>query len=410
MGQADNMDMLPEEQDIELATQENLEAEEVLLLDDSQWEELIEITNGAAAQCFQCGVCTATCPWGQVREETVSIRSLMRQAQLGLDNGNEHLWLCTTCAQCEAYCPRGVDIVDVFRSLRQAAWDRNKVEKGLPAVLWSVYWNNNPLQQAPSQRSLWAKGLNIERFDKEKHEVLLYVGCTSSFDQRAQKVARSLVKIFEAAGVKFGTLGDDEPCCGESVLNVGNKAYFQEVVDKAAKIYEENGVGKVVTISPHCYDVLKNHYPAINQDFEAVHYSQYIAFLIKEERLKFDKAKDLKVTFQDPCYLARHNDEKLAPRTVLNSLPGVELHEMEYTGTDTLCCGGGGGRMYLETEAGERFSDMRVEEARRTGASVLVTACPSCISCMEDSVKAKKINDLVVMDLAEIGALALSDR
>jgi len=381
--------------------------QEALVIDDEQWEELIELTNGAAAQCFQCGVCTATCPWGQVKEETVSIRTLMRQAQVGLPDGKDQLWLCTTCAQCEAYCPRGVEITEVFRGLRQAAWNQGEAEKGLPTLLWSVYWNNNPWSQAPSQRSHWAKDMDLPVFDPEQHETLYYIGCTSAYNQRAHSVAQSLAQVYKKAGVAFGVLGDEEPCCGESVLNVGHKDYFEEIVDKNAAFFEEKGVGQMVTISPHCYDAFKNHYPNNSGKFEPVHYTQQLAGLIDEGRLKFKDELDLKVTFQDPCYLARHNDETDAPRQVLEAIPGVELVEMEYVGKDTLCCGGGGGRMWLETAAGERFSDLRVEEATQTGASVLATACPACISCLEDSLKAKKIDSIAVMDIAEIVGLAM---
>ncbi|MBM3145604.1 MAG: (Fe-S)-binding protein [Chloroflexi bacterium] len=376
-----------------------------IILDDTTWEELLELTHGAAAVCFQCGVCTATCPWGLVREETLSVRSYMRAAQLGLHkNGNEDLWLCTTCAQCEAYCPRGVEIADVFRGLRYLAWKRNQPHHGLSTLLWSVYWNNNPWEQPPSQRANWAKDLAAPQFDPEKHEILYYVGCTASYDSRAQKVARALVKIFQAAGVSFGILGEDEPCCGEEVLSVGHKLYFREMAEKATKTLRERGVTQLVTTDPHSYDAFKNHY---NDAIQPLHYTQYLAHLIDQGRLTprspIPNSQSL-ITFHDPCYLSRHNAEIEAPRKVLSAIPGVELVEMPNIADDTLCCGGGGGRMWLETEAGERFSDLRVEEALSTGARILATACPYCIACLEDSVKAKGIEDLAVMDVAEIVA------
>ncbi|GAG63530.1 unnamed protein product, partial [marine sediment metagenome] len=139
--------------------------EEVLLIDDELWEKLIDLTDGAAALCYQCGVCTATCPWGAVKKEPLTVRTLIRQAQLGLQSDNGNLWLCTTCAQCEALCPRGVDIPQVMRSLRTIAWDRRDTEEGLPSLLWSLFWNNNPWEQPPSQRASWAKDLNIPEFD-----------------------------------------------------------------------------------------------------------------------------------------------------------------------------------------------------------------------------------------------------
>lgn len=392
--------------------------EETILLDDQLWEELIELTDGAAALCFQCGVCTANCPWGAVRQEPLSVRTFMRQAQLGFQNGNESLWLCTTCAQCEAYCPRGVNIPDVFRGLRTIAWKRRAVLPGLPSLMWSVYWNNNPWSQPPSQRSNWAQNLEIPLFDPQVHEILLYIGCTSSYDRRSQNIARAVVRLLRAAGVAFGYLGEDEPCCGEAALSLGHKPYFREIAGDTAQVFRERGVGKIVTVSPHCYDVFANHYHDLPDDFQPMHYTQYLAALLDEGRLapstfkqpiKHDEGEGLKVTFQDPCYLGRHNGEYEAPRRLLEIIPGVELVEMESHAVDGLCCGGGGGRMWLETAPGERFSDLRMGEARSTGAEILVTACPFCLVCLEDSAKLMKMVELQVLDVAEIAAMALSD-
>ncbi len=382
--------------------------EDVLVMDDALREQLLVWTHGAAAPCYQCGVCTATCPWGLVRAETVSVRRSIAMAQLGLRDGSESLWLCTMCAHCEVLCPRGVPVRDVFRGIRYGAWEERTTPEGLPSLLWSVYWNNNPWSQPPSQRSDWAKGLELPTFDPEAHEVLLYVGCTSSYDPRAQRVARSVVRLLEAAGVQYGTLGEEEPCCGESVLSVGHEPYFQEVAEKAAALFHERGVARMVTVSPHCYDVFKNHYPRLDEGFEPVHYTEYLSHLVEEGRLAFPTDLDLTVTFHDPCALARHNGQQESPRRVLGAIPGVETVEMEQNGAETLCCGGGGGRMWMETAPGDRFSDIRVEQAQATGAQVLATACPFCISCLEDSLKARKGEGPAVMDVAEVAALALS--
>lgn len=385
---------------------------EVIVIDDEIWERLIELTGGAAALCYQCGVCTATCPWGEVKQEPLSVREFMRQAQLGFQNGNESLWLCTTCAQCEVYCPRGVNISDVFRGLRTIAWEKRTTMAGLPSLLWSVYWNNNPWTQPPSQRSGWAKGLDITEFNPLEHEILLYAGCTSSYDRRAQSIARALVELLQAAGVSFGYLGEDEPCCGESVLSVGHKPYFLEIAQSTSTLFQERGVADLVTISPHCYDVFKNHYPDSTggKGITPHHYTRYIRGLIEDGRLIFDGQLDVRVTFQDPCYLGRHNGEYQAPREILAAIPGVELVEMENHGMDGLCCGGGGGRMWLETPAGERFSDLRVEQGVQTMAEYMVTACPFCAVCLEDSAKMQKGRPLQVLDVAEIAALALHNK
>jgi Fe-S oxidoreductase len=380
-----------------------------ITLDDALWERLIQLTDGAAALCYQCGVCTAICPWGMVRQQHLSVRSMMRQAQLGLVNRGADLWLCTNCAQCQAYCPRGVDISNVFRGLRMLAWERNAVQNGLPTVLWSLYWNDNPWSQPPSQRAGWARDLRLPAFDPAVHEILLYVGCTSSYDRRAVELARALVRVLQAAGVSFGYLGEAEPCCGEAALSLGHKPYFQEIAAETTRVFQENGVRALVTISPHCYDVFKNHYPknAGQADFTAWHYTQYLAQLVDQGRLKFQHNVNQQLTFQDPCYLGRHNDEYQAPRRLIEALPGVEFVEMADHAADGLCCGGGGGRMWLETAPGERFSDLRVRQALDTGMQTLVTACPFCLVCLEDSAKQVKGGPLHVMDLVEIIAQAL---
>jgi Fe-S oxidoreductase len=388
--------------------EKDMDEAQTWMIDDDVWDRLVELTGGAANLCFQCGVCTAACPWGRVREPDPSVRTLIREAQLGLQDGSEALWLCTSCAQCMAYCPRGVDVIEVFRSLRLLAWEARRVEEGLPSLLWSVYWNNNPWTQPPSHRSSWAQKLDLPPFDPAEHEVLFYVGCTSSYDRRAQKIASSLVKLLQSTGVTFGYLGDEEPCCGEAVLSVGHQPYFQEVAAQTAQVFQEKGVTQLVIISPHCYDVFKNHYPQLGGAFQPIHYTQFLAQLLDQGRLKFNSSLDQPIAYHDPCYLGRHNGEYDAPRRVLQSIPGVTLIEMESSGVEALCCGGGGGRMWLETPVGERFSDLRVTEASQTGAAILATACPFCVICLEDSAKGLQIEGLKVMDVAEVASLSIA--
>jgi Fe-S oxidoreductase len=379
----------------------------ILTIDDELWEELMELTQGAIAPCFQCGTCTTACPWGIVREEGFNVRTLIRNAQVGSLEGFDSLWTCTSCAQCEATCPRGVPIATVIRGLRYLLWKHRNTLPGLPSVLWSIFWNNNPWSQPPSLRSQWAKNLDLQTYDAAQHELLLYVGCTPSYDRRAQQIALSFVALLQQSEIPFGILGDDEPCCGESVLSLGHKPYFEEIASKNAKLFQEKGVTKLVTLSPHCYDVFRNHLPEVGTNFEPLHYTQYLQGLLQEGRVEFHHPFEQKITFHDPCFLGRWNMEYEAPRQVLEAISRITLIEMERHGPDALCCGGGGGRMWMETPIGERFSDLRVQEAKSTGASILATACPYCIACLEDSIKAQKITDLKVMDIAEIAAQTL---
>jgi Fe-S oxidoreductase len=300
-----------------------------------------------------------------------------------------------------------VNIIQVMRALRTVAWGQRDTHEGLPSLLWSMFWNNNPWEQPPSQRAAWSRNMDIPEFDPQLHEVLLYIGCTSSYDQRAQKIAIALTRVLTSAGVQFGILGEGEPCCGEAALSVGHTAYFDELSAQTAELFKQRGVREIVTISPHCYDVFNNHYPEISPEFKALHYTQYIVKLLDEGSLQFSGSLDHPVTYQDPCYLGRIAGEYAAPREILKSIPGIELREMDLYAEEGLCCGGGGGRMWLETPIGERFSDLRIEQAAKTGADLLATACPFCVTCLEDSLKSQPANQMQVLDIAEIAALAL---
>jgi len=292
----------------------------------------------------------------------------------------------------------------VMLALRSLAWKDGQAPRGLTSVMWALYWDANPWRRPPSQRALWAKGLDVKSFEPGD-EALYYVGCTPSYDSRTQKVARALVALFRQAGVAFGTLGEDEPCCGDAAYGLGQQDYVRRIVDANVELFSQRGVQTLVTTSPHCYDMFRNQYPA-QAGLRPLHYSQYLAALVDEGRLRFDKPFEARVTFHDPCYLSRRNGVQAEPRQVLAAIPGLELVEMARSGEGTLCCGGGGGRMWMETKAGERFADLRVEEALDSGAEILVTACPHCIACLEDGVKLSG-RDLRVMDLAELAASAL---
>lgn len=380
------------------------EEQGVITLDESLWQELLELTHGAAAPCFQCGVCTAICPWGEARENGFSVRAILRAAQLGSLQELEPLWLCSACLQCEASCPRGVKISEVMRSLRYLLWRRRTHLHTLPAVLWSCYWNNNPLGQPPSARMAWAADLDLPEFDPAQHEWLIYIGCTASYDRRAQEVARAAVQVLRAGGVSFGLLGVAEPCCGESVLRLGHSPFFVDLARQAITTFEQHGVRRMVVLSPHCFDVFTHHYPALGAEIEIQHITQYLASMIEEGKLHFSEGGLNRITYHDPCLLGRGHDEYEAPRRILSAIPGIELLPMDPEREQGLCCGGGGGRMYLETPPGERFADIRVQQALKTGAEILATACPLCISCLDDSMKVVDGDRLPVMDVIEIAA------
>lgn len=376
--------------------------DDVLVLNDQTWERILSATGRRAAACFQCGVCTATCPWGLVKPEPVIIRHLVREAQLGTPGWTDALWLCTTCGQCMEQCPRGLEIPDVILALRGIAWEDRAVPAGFPTLMWNMYWDGNPYGRPPSQRAGWSVDMDLHEFTAED-EVLLYFGCTANYDQRIQKVARAVVQVLRAAGVRFGVLGDREPCCGDAARTAGHTAYADEIAAAGSQLFRELGVGTVVAISPHCLDQFVHHFD-MPADFRALHYTQYLGQLIEDGRLRIEGELAAKVTFHDPCYLGRRGGDFDSPRNVLGAVPGLELVEMPRNRDEALCCGGGGGRMWLETPASERFAEMRVAEARATGAEIIGTACPHCVSCLEDSAA----SSMRVADVAEIVAWALA--
>jgi Fe-S oxidoreductase len=324
---------------------------------------------------------------------------------LGIEGWDEALWLCTTCALCEEGCPRGVPISEVILSLRNLSWRQRQEPRHLRSLLWGVYWNGNPWGRPPSQRSAWARDLDISPFSPED-EILYYVGCTASSDRRMQKIARSLVTLFREAGVRFGTLGDQEPCCGEGVASVGHRDYAQEIIDRNARLFDEAGVTTVVTTSPHCFEMFARRYPNRSGRFRPLHYTQFLSQLIEAGRLRFEQSLPMRVTYHDPCYLGRRSGVYDEPRRILEAIPGLELVEMAHNRAQALCCGGGGGRMWTETPAGERFADLRAQEAAETKAEALVTACSFCISCLDDSLKAARLPQRV-LDVSEVAVMAL---
>jgi Fe-S oxidoreductase len=260
----------------------------------------------------------------------------------------------------------------------------------------------NPWLQEPENRANWAESLGVKEFSEDT-ELLYFPCCTPAFDPRVKKVAQATGEILTKLGVDFGILGPKEVCCGESVRKAGNEQLFKRLARENIKTFIDNGVKKILVSSPHCYHTFKNEYTEFKANFEVVHISQYLFELINEGRLELTKEYGKKVTYHDPCYLGRHNGIYDEPREVLKKVPGLELVEMADSREYALCCGGGGGRIWMETKKGERFSDLRLEQAIEVGAEVLVTSCPYCMLMFEDSLAvAHKADVIQIKDITEI--------
>ena len=237
----------------------------------------------------------------------------------------------------------------------------------------------------------------------EDMEALYFVGCYLSYDPRMKKVATATANILNKAGVQFGILGDKESCCGESIRKTGSEEVFKNLAKQNIKTFIDAGVKKIIVSSPHCFHTFKNEYPEFMVNFEVIHMSQYVLELINDGRLELTGDYKEKVTFHDPCYLGRHNNVYDEPRDLLNKVSGLELVEMENFRSNSLCCGGGGGRIWMDTPQKERFSDIRLEQAKEAGAKVLATSCPYCITNFEESRLNLEYEDILeVKDITEI--------
>jgi Fe-S oxidoreductase len=367
-------------------------------------DEVREKGGDAVKFCYQCGKCDTVCPWNRVR--TFSMRKLIREAAFGLTEvEREEIWRCTTCGKCPQRCPRDVKQIEDMVALRRMATGYGVFPasvKPVRAVSSALAAQGNPFGEERKNRAGWAEGLSVKTF-AEGMEVLYFPGCYLSYDSRLKKVAAATANILKKAGVEFGILGSKENCCGESIRKTGNEELFKRLARENIKTFIEHGVKKILVSSPHCYHTFKNEYPEFKVNFEVVHISQYLFDLIREGRLEITKGYGKKVTYHDPCYLGRHNGIYEEPREVLKKIPDLKLFEMAESREDSLCCGMGGGRVWMETEKAERFSNLKVEQAVGLGAEVLATSCPYCITALEDSRLVLNYVDVMeVKDITEI--------
>jgi Fe-S oxidoreductase len=357
--------------------------------------------------CIQCGKCTGGCP--VARKTALNIRSLIYQMLVEPElelKAHEELWDCTCCFTCVERCPKDVRPAELIIGLRGELVEGGRIPETIGAALMGVFRQGNPTGMAREDRSAWTNGTEVKAA-QQGCELLYFVCCTASYDLRVQPVARALVKAFRAADLDFGTLGTEESCCGNEVRRMGEVGLFEMLVEENGELIRSVGASRLVTTSPHCFNTFKNEYGL--DGIEVLHYTQLVAELIAEGRLSFSGAVDKKVTYHDPCFLGKQNHIFDEPRAILQAIPGVELVEMDRSRERSLCCEGGGGRMWAEgTNLEERLAFQRVQEAADTGAEVLAVACPFCLLTLEDAVKVQGLDEqLRVMDIMELVDLAL---
>lgn len=440
--------------DLEAEDVEQFGASDVTQL---RWKNLLD-----GYSCTECGRCTAVCPanfTGKVlspRKIIVNTRQrLMELAPLAtgdfgefehphLDAGEgddardqgadiatvqsvlgntlldnyiteEELWACTSCRACIQECPVSIDHLDVINDMRRnLVLTESRFPPEIQPVFESMERNGSPWAFNPGDRAKWAEGLEIPTMAEmvergERPEVLFWVGCMGSFDDRAKKIAVAFSRVLQAANVQFAILGQEEKCNGDPARRMGNEYLYQMLARDNIETLDKYGVTTIVTNCPHCFHQIGNEYPQLGGNYDVIHHSTYIERLLEGDRLPLNgEGKQLTIAYHDSCYLGRYNDVYEAPRdTLKRALPMVTLVEPERTRSRGLCCGAGGGRMWMEETVGKRINVERTEELLATGADALAVACPFCMTMIRDGVTAKD-SEVPVYDISEVVAQQLA--
>jgi Fe-S oxidoreductase len=376
-------------------------------------------------RCFRCGYCKFTgdytdfnCPtYRKFRFETYSpggrmwlIRAWLNDEIKNSDRFQEILFSCATCANCVEHCvfTFSEDLVNIFISAREEMVNDGIIPPPVRDFLKNININGNPYKEPASERGKWAEGTSVETYKDQ--EYLFYIGCVGSYDERGKKIARAVGNLLVKAGVSIGILGDRETCDGNEVRTIGEAGLFQFLAEQNITLFRELGIKKIITLDPHSFNTFKKDYPSLSGEFDVWHYTQILAPYIQSGKIPLKEFHET-ITYQDPCYLGRHNGEYIAPRNILKAIPGVEFVEMDRNRENSFCCGGGGGNFFTDILGGGEDSPgrIRVREALDTGAGIMAVACPQCAKMLDDAVKIEQLDDrLKVMDVAEIVINCLS--
>jgi Fe-S oxidoreductase len=424
----------------------NIEEAETLgigKLEDLTWAQLLNVD-----ACMHCGRCLEYCPTFNTGKPLRPRDLILELAGYAADRGGifsgevgegensarfrwgegpdrpliggvvtpAELWDCTTCGACVEHCPVYIDHVPLIVGMRQnLVLEQNEFPDELGPVFTNLERLSNPYSYPPNQRADWARKLQTPVATMaeaaargDEVEVLFFVGCLGSFDSRNQQTTLALARILQAAGINFAILGKEETCTGDPAKRIGNEYLAQMMAQQTVETLNAYSFKRIVTACPHCFNAIRNEFPQIGGNYEVIHHSQLIDQLLTSGRIVLDPESALargKVTYHDPCYLGRYNQVYDSPRSVVSMLPGAELTEMPRNRNRSFCCGGGGGRMFMEETRGSRINRARVNEAIQTGAEVLVAACPFCMTMFEDGIRGVGAEEsFAVQDIAELVA------
>ena len=395
----------------------NIEEAETLgisKLEEFSWKRRLDFD-----ACVECGRCQVACPAYMSgtalspKQIIVKLKRHMHGELPGPIHGElikaDELWACTTCMACVEECPAFIDIVDTIIDLRRyLTLSEGALPSTAPQSLQNIQRAGNPWGLPAGERLAWAQGLDVPLMEAGREvEYLYWVGCSASYDKRNQAIARAVVKILNAAGVSFGVM-QEERCHAEVGRRLGEEYLYQTVQQENLAAINRYRFRKVITHCPHCFNTIKNEFPQFGGRYEVLHHSQVIEELIAAGRIKPKKALDASIAFHDSCYLGRYNGITEAPRNVAKAVPGLRLVELPRSRERGLCCGGGGGHMWMEVKAQKRVNLIRVEEALEAKVNLVATGCPFCLAMLDLGRKVKGAEEtLAVKDVSELVAESL---
>jgi Fe-S oxidoreductase len=398
----------------EIKNIEEAESLGVSKLEEFSWKRRLDFD-----ACVECGRCQAACPAYMSgtalspKQIIVKLKRHMHGELPGPIHGElikaDELWACTTCMACVQECPAFIDIVDTIVDLRRyLTLSEGTLPSTAPQSLQNIQRAGNPWGLPAGERLAWAQGLDVPLMEADREvEYLYWVGCSASYDRRNQAIARAVVKILKAAGVSFGVMSE-ERCHAEVGRRLGEEYLYQTVAQESVETIKRYRFRKVITHCPHCFNTIKNEFPQFGGTYEVLHHSQVIETLIAEGRIKPTKPLDASIAFHDSCYLGRYNGIMDAPRNVAKSVPGLRLVELPRTRERGLCCGGGGGHMWMEVKAQKRVNLIRVEEVLEAKVDMVATGCPFCLAMIDLGRKVKGAEEtLAVKDVSELVAESL---
>ena len=383
-----------------------------------------------AYACIQCSRCQDACPAYETGKELspsameINKRYFLNENVNSLANGEsidkaltewmlteEAAWSCTTCGYCVEVCPVGNEpMIDILRARQDLVMMESKFPKDAMETFEKMENYGNPWGLSPQDRENWMEGFDVPLMREKKNaDVLYWAGCSGAYDSRGRDISQSVANIMNEAGVDYACLGNEETCTGDSARRIGNEYLFQTMAEQNKETFDQYNFKKIVTQCPHCFTTLKNDYAEMGIELDVVHHSQFIDELINEKRIQPKPYIDEDITFHDPCYLGRHNDEYDAPRNVLQSvLKEGNIKEMEQSKSESFCCGAGGGNMWYEIKTGDRINQNRVGQAVDTNAKTIAAACNFCNIMLEDGVKTTgNEENIKVIDIAEMVSKSL---